>query len=117
MTTVNGLAHIPLSIEPLSKKDYTSDQEVRWCPGCGDYAILKAMQRVLPELGVDPATGQPLGRFAAGGVNEADAAIRAAAPCRDVADSDARGCEPRHRRHGRRSRCRARGGRAGHAGQ
>lgn len=36
-------------------KDWESDQEVRWCPGCGDYAILKAMQRVLPELGVDPA--------------------------------------------------------------
>ncbi|WP_206238532.1 2-oxoacid:ferredoxin oxidoreductase subunit beta [Novosphingobium terrae] len=37
-------------------KDWESDQEVRWCPGCGDYAILKAMQRVLPELGVDPAS-------------------------------------------------------------
>jgi 2-oxoglutarate/2-oxoacid ferredoxin oxidoreductase subunit beta len=35
----------------LSKKDFTSDQEVRWCPGCGDYAILAAMQRTLPELG------------------------------------------------------------------
>lgn len=33
-------------------KDYTSDQEVRWCPGCGDYAILTAMQRALPELDV-----------------------------------------------------------------
>jgi 2-oxoglutarate/2-oxoacid ferredoxin oxidoreductase subunit beta len=38
----------------LSKKDFTSDQEVRWCPGCGDYAILAAMQRTLPELGVRP---------------------------------------------------------------
>ena len=36
----------------LTMKDFTSDQEVRWCPGCGDYAILKAMQRTLPELGV-----------------------------------------------------------------
>ncbi|MBL4683292.1 MAG: 2-oxoacid:ferredoxin oxidoreductase subunit beta [Nannocystaceae bacterium] len=35
----------------LTKKDFTSDQEVRWCPGCGDYAILAAMQRTLPELG------------------------------------------------------------------
>lgn len=36
----------------LTKKDFQSDQEVRWCPGCGDYAILSAMQNVLPELGV-----------------------------------------------------------------
>ena len=35
---------------PLTAKDFTSDQEVRWCPGCGDYAILKAMQRTLPEF-------------------------------------------------------------------
>ena len=36
----------------LTRKDFQSDQEVRWCPGCGDYAILKAVQSVLPELGV-----------------------------------------------------------------
>lgn len=36
----------------LTIKDFTSDQEVRWCPGCGDYAILKCMQRTLPEMGV-----------------------------------------------------------------
>jgi 2-oxoglutarate/2-oxoacid ferredoxin oxidoreductase subunit beta len=36
----------------LSKKDFQSDQEVRWCPGCGDYAILSAVQTVFPELGV-----------------------------------------------------------------
>jgi 2-oxoglutarate ferredoxin oxidoreductase subunit beta len=35
-------------------KDWETDQEVRWCPGCGDYAILKAVQRTLPELGADP---------------------------------------------------------------
>lgn len=35
----------------LTIKDFTSDQEVRWCPGCGDYAILKCMQRTLPDLG------------------------------------------------------------------
>ena len=35
-------------------KDWESDQEVRWCPGCGDYAILKAMQRTMPDLGVSP---------------------------------------------------------------
>jgi 2-oxoglutarate ferredoxin oxidoreductase subunit beta len=36
----------------LTKKDFTSDQEVRWCPGCGDYAILAAVQGLMPELGV-----------------------------------------------------------------
>jgi len=36
----------------LSRKDFVSDQDVRWCPGCGDYAILAQMQRVLPELGI-----------------------------------------------------------------
>jgi 2-oxoglutarate/2-oxoacid ferredoxin oxidoreductase subunit beta len=36
----------------LSKKDFQSDQEVRWCPGCGDYAILSAVQQVFPELGI-----------------------------------------------------------------
>ena len=36
----------------LTAKDFTTDQEVRWCPGCGDYAILKCVQRTLPELGV-----------------------------------------------------------------
>lgn len=35
---------------PLSRTDFASDQEVRWCPGCGDYAILAAVQRVLPDL-------------------------------------------------------------------
>ncbi|MEL7060220.1 MAG: 2-oxoacid:ferredoxin oxidoreductase subunit beta [Acidobacteriota bacterium] len=36
----------------LTRKDFQSDQDVRWCPGCGDYAILKAVQEVMPELGV-----------------------------------------------------------------
>jgi len=36
----------------LTAKDFTSDQEVRWCPGCGDYSILKQMQKVLPTLGI-----------------------------------------------------------------
>jgi 2-oxoglutarate ferredoxin oxidoreductase subunit beta len=36
----------------LTKKDFTSDQEVRWCPGCGDYAILAAVQSLMPDLGV-----------------------------------------------------------------
>ena len=34
----------------LTKKDFMTDQEVRWCPGCGDYAILAAVQRTMPEL-------------------------------------------------------------------
>ena len=39
-------------IVPLTtKKDWTSDQEVRWCPGCGDYSILTAVQMLMPELG------------------------------------------------------------------
>jgi 2-oxoglutarate ferredoxin oxidoreductase subunit beta len=38
----------------LTKKDFASDQEVRWCPGCGDYAILSAVQGFFPELGIPP---------------------------------------------------------------
>ena len=47
-----GLDLVPVSGEKASKKEYTSDQEVRWCPGCGDYAILAAVQSFLPELGL-----------------------------------------------------------------
>ena len=36
----------------LKKKDFVSDQEVRWCPGCGDYVILSQVQKLFPELGV-----------------------------------------------------------------
>src|SRR5881628_2947840 len=39
-------------LPPLTKKDFQTDQEVRWCPGCGDYAILSAVQAVFPELGI-----------------------------------------------------------------
>ncbi len=42
-------------IRASSPKDWETDQEVRWCPGCGDYAVLKAVQRTMPELGADPA--------------------------------------------------------------
>ncbi len=38
----------------LTKKDFASDQETRWCPGCGDYAILASVQQFLPELGIPP---------------------------------------------------------------
>ncbi len=36
----------------LTRKDFVSDQDVRWCPGCGDYAILAQVQKVFPELGI-----------------------------------------------------------------
>ena len=36
--------------EKLTIKDFSTDQEVRWCPGCGDYAILKTVQKLMPEL-------------------------------------------------------------------
>jgi len=42
----------PESTPALTKKDFATDQEVRWCPGCGDYAILNAVQTVFPSLGV-----------------------------------------------------------------
>jgi len=42
----------PATLPPLTKKDFQTDQEVRWCPGCGDYAILSAVQSVFPELGI-----------------------------------------------------------------
>ncbi|MCB1318145.1 MAG: 2-oxoacid:ferredoxin oxidoreductase subunit beta [Leptospiraceae bacterium] len=37
---------------PLTKQDFMSNQEVRWCPGCGDYAVLAAIQKTLPDLGI-----------------------------------------------------------------
>ncbi len=37
---------------PLTAKDFTTDQEVRWCPGCGDYSILAQVQKVFPSLGI-----------------------------------------------------------------
>ncbi len=46
------LAGVPLSLTPLNRKDFTSDQEVRWCPGCGDYAVLAAFQGLMPQLGI-----------------------------------------------------------------
>jgi 2-oxoglutarate/2-oxoacid ferredoxin oxidoreductase subunit beta len=48
----HGMSLVPAADEKATKKDFTSDQEVRWCPGCGDYAILAAMQSFLPELGL-----------------------------------------------------------------
>ncbi len=51
----HGLAAIPRLDDDApkgTKREYTSDQEVRWCPGCGDYIILSAVQGFLPELGL-----------------------------------------------------------------
>ena len=42
--------NIATSPEKLSSKDYASDQEVRWCPGCGDYAIVRSMQKALADM-------------------------------------------------------------------
>lgn len=38
----------------LKREDFSNDNEIRWCPGCGDYAILAGIQRILPELGLAP---------------------------------------------------------------
>jgi 2-oxoglutarate/2-oxoacid ferredoxin oxidoreductase subunit beta len=40
-----------LQAQPLTRKDFVSDQEVRWCPGCGDYSILAQAQKVMPDFG------------------------------------------------------------------
>ncbi|MCK5400337.1 MAG: 2-oxoacid:ferredoxin oxidoreductase subunit beta [Flavobacteriaceae bacterium] len=41
------------TVKKYTFKDFSSDQEVRWCPGCDDYVILRAMQKALPEMGVN----------------------------------------------------------------
>ena len=43
---------VPTTDAPQKGKDFTSDQEVRWCPGCGDYVILNTIRNFLPELGL-----------------------------------------------------------------
>jgi 2-oxoglutarate/2-oxoacid ferredoxin oxidoreductase subunit beta len=48
VTTNGGDGHA------LTKADFQSDQETRWCPGCGDYAVLSAVQQFMPELGIPP---------------------------------------------------------------
>src|SRR3954462_10240237 len=48
----SGLSLVPVADTKGTRKEYASDQEVRWCPGCGDYAILAAVQSFLPELGL-----------------------------------------------------------------
>jgi len=39
-------------IKTLTKKDFVSDQDIKWCPGCGDYSILNSVQKTFPDLGV-----------------------------------------------------------------
>jgi 2-oxoglutarate/2-oxoacid ferredoxin oxidoreductase subunit beta len=56
-TTIAGDGDAPLSPEnervlQLTRKDFVSDQEVRWCPGCGDYSILAQTQKTMPDFGV-----------------------------------------------------------------
>jgi 2-oxoglutarate ferredoxin oxidoreductase subunit beta len=51
-TATAGTATHESPVPVTTKKDWTSDQEVRWCPGCGDYSILTAVQMLMPELGV-----------------------------------------------------------------
>jgi 2-oxoglutarate ferredoxin oxidoreductase subunit beta len=50
LSNVNGDGLVP----ELGKADFQSDQETRWCPGCGDYAVLSAVQQFMPELGIPP---------------------------------------------------------------
>jgi len=45
---------VETSLPVLTPQDFASDQDVRWCPGCGDYSILAQMKKVLPSLGVPP---------------------------------------------------------------
>jgi 2-oxoglutarate ferredoxin oxidoreductase subunit beta len=52
LTTSRSLQLVPKANAKQTAKEFKSDQEVRWCPGCGDYAILAAVQGFLPELGV-----------------------------------------------------------------
>jgi 2-oxoglutarate/2-oxoacid ferredoxin oxidoreductase subunit beta len=49
LTATSG---VPTTDQPQKAKDFTSDQEVRWCPGCGDYVILNTVRNFLPELGL-----------------------------------------------------------------
>ncbi len=49
---LGGLDLVPTTDETQKAKDFSSDQEVRWCPGCGDYAVLASVRSFLPELGL-----------------------------------------------------------------
>ncbi len=49
---IDGLTGVPLADATLARKDFLSNQEVRWCAGCGDYSILAAFSAMMPELGI-----------------------------------------------------------------
>ena len=46
------MSEVTTLVPPLTAKDFSTDQEVRWCPGCGDYSILAQVQKVMPGLGI-----------------------------------------------------------------
>ena len=52
LTPLSKSSGVPTTDEPQKAKDFASDQEVRWCPGCGDYVILNTIRNFLPELGL-----------------------------------------------------------------
>ena len=52
MTSFFTMETATLNKAPLTAKDFATDQEVRWCPGCGDYSILAQVQKVMPTLGI-----------------------------------------------------------------
>jgi 2-oxoglutarate ferredoxin oxidoreductase subunit beta len=52
MPTAGGLDGVPRTTVAQTARDFASDQEVRWCPGCGDYAVLAAVRQFLPTLGI-----------------------------------------------------------------
>ena len=49
---MSDVKNISSTDKTLNAKDFSSDQDIRWCPGCGDYSILKQVQSVMPELGI-----------------------------------------------------------------
>ena len=51
---IDAIASLPLAENPLKAKDFATAQEVRWCPGCGDYSILAGVRQVMADLGIDP---------------------------------------------------------------
>jgi len=51
-TSETAVSDVAVDAPTTTRRDWVSDQEVRWCPGCGDYSILSAVQMLMPELGV-----------------------------------------------------------------
>src|SRR4030081_808829 len=48
----NNMSQLTATLPVLTAKDFTSDQEIRWCPRCGDYSILAQVKKVLPTLNI-----------------------------------------------------------------